>query len=468
MDRGNQVIRVLSAERFTPFALARKLNAVAMLESATFEGGRARYSLLLVKQAFRIRQNGSAVLYDDGTKRYSIKSSAKDILDVLLYFANQHQAPKQDFPFPAGGIGYLSYEFARHFDTIAFSPKEDAFGMPEAEFIFAHVMVVFDHYSDLIYLIGLNYREKQIDLEAALVETERAIGDLNFNYLQEDRAAYPLTAPDPDHDRDRYLLGVERVKEEIVAGNLLQGVLSRRVVVQTRLPAMEAYRRLRTANPAPYLVYLDFGTHQLFAASPEVHVKVKGDQAMMRPIAGTRPRGATDLEDKNLERELLADEKEGAEHLMLVDLCRNDLGRVCEPGTVQVTESRAIERYSRVMHIVSQVKGRLASGRTGVDAIRATFPAGTVSGAPKIRAIETIDGIEPRKRGFYAGIVAYLEPGGNLDSCITIRAALKRGDTLVLQAGAGIVFDSDPATEYTETGLKLSALARAIGLEVEQ
>jgi anthranilate synthase component 1 len=214
------------------------------------------------------------------------------------------------------------------------------------------------------------------------------------------------------------------------------------------------------------MFFLDFDDYQLFGASPEVHVKVTDGRALMRPIAGTRRRGSTSKEDRSLEKELLADEKERAEHLMLVDLARNDLGRICRPGSVEVTQSYVIERYSHVMHIVSQVEGELEDQRSGNDAIRATFPAGTVSGAPKIRAIETIDGLEPLVRSFYAGIVGYVEPDGTLDSCITIRSGLKKGESLYLQAGAGIVYDSDPEREFEETNQKLRATAKAIGLEV--
>ncbi len=467
MDQQNQVIKVLSGERFTPYALARKLKARAMLESATFDGGRARYSMLMVQEAFRVFQRGQEVFFDDGDQRYRIKSKAKDILDVLTYFADQHQPPRQDFPFPAGGIGFLSYEFSRYCDTITFQERVDPEGLPDALFLFGHVLVIFDHYSDLLYLIGLNYKEHAVDLDKALADTEAAIHDLNFNYLQSTGTEYTAEPMDDVDDRSRFEHGVTKVKEEIVAGNLLQGVLSRRRRIKTDMPALEAYRRLRSSNPAPYLVYLDFEEFQLFAASPEMHVKVKDRRTTMRPIAGTRRRGASEVEDQALERELLRDEKELAEHLMLVDLARNDLGRVCAPGSVQVTAYHEIERYSRVMHIVSQVEGDLAPGRTGIDALRATFPAGTVSGAPKIRAIETIDGIEPQRRGFYAGVVAYVEPGGNIDSCITIRAGLRIRDQLILQAGAGIVFDSKPEREFVETNEKLAALMRAVGLEAE-
>lgn len=467
MDERNQVIKVLSGERFTPYALARKLKARAMLESATFDGGRARYSLLMVREAFRVYQRGEGVFFDDGDTTYRIRSSARDILDVLSYFADQHNPPRQDFPFPAGGIGFLSYEFSRFCDTIHFDERRDPLGLPDALFLFGHVLVIFDHYSDLLYLIGLNYAERSIDLDRALQETEEAIHDLNFNYLQSGAEEYRVEVRHDAEERAHFEQGVAKVKEEIVAGNLLQAVLSRRLHIDTNMPALEAYRRLRSSNPAPYLVYLDFEDFQLFAASPEMHVKARDGRVTMRPIAGTRRRGESEVEDQALERELLRDEKELAEHLMLVDLARNDLGRVCRPGSVQVTGYHEVERYSRVMHIVSQVEGDLAPDRTGIDALRATFPAGTVSGAPKIRAIETLDGIEPQRRGFYAGVVAYVEPGGNLDSCITIRAGLRIRDQLILQAGAGVVFDSRPEREYVETNEKLSALMRAVGLEAE-
>ncbi|MFW5737850.1 MAG: anthranilate synthase component I family protein, partial [Spirochaetota bacterium] len=284
---------------------------------------------------------------------------------------------------------------------------------------------------------------------------------------QQHESRYEATVVNAGADRQTYLDGVAEIRDEIVKGNLLQAVLSRRVELDTKLPAVEAYRRLRTSNPSPYLFYLNFGAYELFGSSPEVHVKLKDGRVKIRPIAGTRRRGADRYEDKKLEEELLADEKERAEHLMLVDLARNDIGRVCTPGSVEVTESMVIERYSHVMHIVSQVEGDLADGKTGADLIRATFPAGTVSGAPKIRAIEVLDRIEPVSRRFYAGLVGYLEPGGSLDTCITLRSGYKRGDRMVLQAGAGIVYDSTPEREYEETQEKLAALARAAGVEVD-
>jgi len=214
------------------------------------------------------------------------------------------------------------------------------------------------------------------------------------------------------------------------------------------------------------MFYLDFGQFQLFGASPEVHIKVKNGLAEIRPIAGTRRRGQNEAEDLALEAELLADAKERAEHLMLVDLARNDLGRIAQPGTVKVTDSYFIERYSHVMHIVSRVEARLKEGMEGIDALRASFPAGTVSGAPKIRAIETIDRLEPIQRRFYSGVVGHISPDGSLDTCIAIRSALKKGDTMVLQAGGGIVFDSNPERELEETYEKMRATAKSLGLEI--
>ena len=459
------IIRVLSGEKFTPYSLARKLGAVAILESSSFDKGRERYSLLMIDRAFTIEQRGPDIIFDDGSSRSKVKSKAADILDVLEYFASQHEGRKPgDFPFPAGGMGYLSFEFARYCDSIYFRDKTDSLQLPDALYMFGHVFLVFDHYTDQMYLIGLNYREHRIDIDARLDEVEATIGNLDFTYLQDDTRDYDAEIIDDPTEKDAYTSAVARAREYIIAGDILQVVPSRRLSVKTELPAIEAYRRLRQSNPSPYLFYLDFGTWQLFGSSPEVHVKVRDGLATMRPIAGTRRRGEDREEDMRLREELLGDPKERAEHLMLVDLARNDLGRVCRPGTVQVSDFMIIEQYSHVMHIVSEVHGRLVPGTRGVDAIRATFPAGTVSGAPKIRAIEIIDELEDEKRGFYAGLVGYMEPGGNLDTCITIRSAMCREGIMTIQAGAGVVYDSDPDREYEETQEKLGALLRALDL----
>lgn len=465
--RNDGVLRAVNGERFTPYGLARKLKARVILESSSFKKGRERYSLLMVKEAFQVYQEGTDVFLDrgDGEKK-RINRNGEDILHCLEYFAGQHRPLHQDLPLPAGGIGYLSYEFASRCDAFSLQNRKDELDLPEAMFIFGHVYVIFDHYTDVIYLMGLNYQEHEIDLKSAVEETEERLNDLDFNYLASGQTEYPAEIIRQAGEDESFLKGVERVRSEIVKGNLLQGVLSRRIRVKTELPPLEAYKNLRSSNPSPYLFYIDFGAFQLFGASPEVHVKVKDGRAVIRPIAGTRRRGTTPEEDSALEAELLADEKERAEHLMLVDLARNDLGRVCGPGTVQMTEYMGVERYSHVMHIVSQAEGDVKADKLGSDVIRATFPAGTVSGAPKIRAVEIIDSLEPFPRSFYAGLVGYMEPEGNLDTCITIRSACKKDGIIYLQAGAGIVFDSVPERELEETGEKLRALAAAVGVEV--
>jgi anthranilate synthase component 1 len=465
--RRDGVIKVIPGERYTPFSLAEILGAQVILESSSYKKGRERYSLLMIKEAFRLTQEADAVYLHKGGKKLLIKSTGKDILDIMMYFSRQQPDPGQDFPFPAGGIGYLTYEFSRYCDKIKFQDRPDPLGLPDALFLFGHIFVVFDHYTDLIYLLGLNYHEAEIDLEAALGEIEDKLARGPGELPQDGPKTYPSTVVSPGYnDEEAYMKGVQKVREEIIKGNLLQGVLSRRMTVETEMPALEAYRNLRSSNPSPYLFYYDFGEYQLFGSSPEVHVKVHEGVAHIRPIAGTRRRGKDEKEDKALEQELLADEKERAEHLMLIDLARNDLGRVCQTRSVVVKDYYTIERYSHVMHIVSSVDGTLKEELPSIQGIRATIPAGTVSGAPKIQAIETLSELEPVQRRFYAGVVGYVGTDNNLDTAIAIRCALKMGKKMILQAGAGIVYDSTPERELEETKEKLRALGASIGLEV--
>jgi len=465
-QRTDGIIKVISGEKFTPFALAQKLNAKVILESSSLEKGRERYSLLLIEEAFRLTQEDKDVFFIKEGNKTKINLHGEDILTIMETFASQHPKVHQDYPFPAGGIGFLSYEFCRFCDEIHLAKQEDELSLPDAEFILPHVVVVFDHYSDLIYLIGLNYNEAETNLRVLIDKTEDRIHDLNFNYMVTREKKYHSEILTLGAGKDDFVKGVQRVKEEIIKGNLLQGVLSRRLDIKTDMPAFEAYRNLRSANPSPYMFYIDFGDYQLFGASPEVHVKTHRGRVVMRPIAGTRRRGKSYDEDMALEKELLNDPKERAEHLMLVDLARNDLGRICKGGSVKPTEFMKIERYSKLMHIVSEVEGQLLDNFNPKDAVMATFPAGTVSGAPKIRAIETISKLEKYKRGFYAGLVGHMGVEGELDTCISIRCSLKKQDHLYLQAGAGIVYDSTPEREFEETGEKMRALAIAVGVDV--
>ncbi|MDR1520182.1 MAG: chorismate-binding protein [Planctomycetota bacterium] len=463
--RTDGVIRMLPGERFTPFALARKLNARILFESSSFERGRSRYSLLVLDEAFRLIQRGPEVLFRAAgeAERPFASAPARDILDAAAWFANQHPALHQDFPYPCGGFGYVGYEFAARCDAVRLAPKPDDIGIDDAAFLFGHVYLIYDHHADIIYLHGVNYHERQTDLKTALDAAERRIRDLDFNYLAEPESpAGASLIPDPEGERE-FLAGVASIKRDIEAGSLIQAVLSRRIEVETDRSSLDSYRRLRSINPSPYMFHIDFGDFQLFGASPEMHVRLKEGRLTIKPLAGTRPRRADPAANAELERELLADEKERAEHMMLVDLARNDLGRVARIGSVKVADLMSVEHYSHVMHLSSRVEAELAAAAAGLDAIRLSFPAGTVSGAPKIRAMETLDRLERRPRRFYSGLVGFIEPDGDFNTCIAIRCALQKGRKLWLQAGAGIVHDSIPERELAETNHKLGALLAALG-----
>ncbi len=450
----------LSGDRFTPYSLAKKLNAVAVLESASFSQGKARYSILMLSEAFRIRQEPDGVyLIINGDKRL-YPGNPRDILDVLHDIAAENEAPENNIPLPASGIGYLSFEFSARCDTIVFPANQaDSLGIPEAEFMVGHIYIIFDHFNEKLHLFALNYREHEIDLEEAVRQVKLRLEDDDFSYLAPPKPipAYSVLT-DESLSKRQYLEKIDILKHHLVEGDIIQAVPSRRLQLKSGAEALDIYRRLRSITPSPYLFYLDFKEFQLLGASPESLIKVKNKVASVPPIAGTARRGKNEMEDARLKSELLANPKERAEHLMLLDLARNDLGRVCEAGTVAVTKNTECEMFSHVMHLVSEVQGKLESGKHSVDALRSVFPAGTVSGAPKISAIEILSRIEPEKRNFYAGAVGYLQSNGDLDFCIAIRSALKQGDTWTLQSGGGIVHASDPEREWEETNEKLMAM----------
>lgn len=471
--RGDEIVLAMPGERFTPFTLAKKLGARAILESASFKQGRERYSLILADEAFRVRQEKDGVSFVVGgvSRPWYPESGAAarrkgkyDILDALAYVASQNSGVAPQLPVPASGIGFLGYDFASRCDTVKIAAKPDEIGVPEAEFIVGHLYLVFDHFTDTIHVIALNYAEHEIDLAARIAELKKRLSDLDFSHLAPPDEAVPFKIlSDEEADRKAYLRGVETIRERIIAGDLVQAVLSRRLVAESELDALEGYRRIRSASPSPYLFYVDFGSYALVGASPESLVRLRGGVASIRPIAGTIRRGATPDEDTFLEKELLSDPKERAEHLMLVDLARNDLGRACAPGTVKLTRNMEAERFSHVIHIVSEVEGVPAKDHTNLDILRAAFPAGTVSGAPKIKAMEIVSGLEPADRSFYAGAVGYLDAAGGFDTCIAIRSALVKDGRWYLQSGAGIVYASKPEREWEETNEKLAALRSALG-----
>ncbi|MBI5113860.1 MAG: anthranilate synthase component I [Rhodovulum sp.] len=370
-------------------------------------------------------------------------------------------------PMAAGVFGYLGYDTVRLMETLG-PANPDPIGIPDAVLVRPTVVIVFDAVKDTITVVTPVRPDPAIPARVAharAVERLTAVVDaLDRPLLTEPLAALgeaPEAAPTSNTTPDEYAAMVARAKDYIAAGDIFQVVLAQRFSTPFTLPAFALYRALRRVNPAPFLFFLDFGGYAVVGSSPEILVRVRDDTVTIRPIAGTRRRGATPHEDKALEEELLADPKECAEHLMLLDLGRNDVGRVAAIGTVTVTDQFFVERYSQVMHIVSNVEGRLDPARDALDALAAGFPAGTVSGAPKVRAMQIIDELEKEKRGLYAGCVGYFSAAGEMDSCIVLRTALVKDGTMYVQAGAGIVADSDPASEQQECVNKAKALFRA-------
>jgi len=372
-------------------------------------------------------------------------------------------------PFTGGAVGYLGYEFIHSVEKTVPLAAKDELGVPMMWFMLCDSVLAFDRAHQTMRLIvnahvgadaGAAYDAACAELQrmqAALAQpcplASAILGDTG-----------PVQVPAGNFTKAAFEKMVDDSKEFIRAGDIFQIVLSQRFSRDFTRSPLDLYRALRTVNPSPYMFLLETGDFALVGASPEVHVRLTGRKVEIRPIAGTRPRGKTTAEDVAFEKDLLADEKELAEHLMLVDLARNDIGRVCSFGTIKVPEFKTIERYSHVMHIVSQVEGQLAPERSAFDLMRATFPAGTVSGAPKVRAMQLISQMEASQRGSYAGALGYFSYDGNLDSCITLRTALVKDGKVHIQAGAGIVADSLPAAEYQETINKASALFKAITL----
>ena len=389
------------------------------------------------------------------------------LLAIQQELARSRAVPIEGLPrFLGGAVGYLAYEAVRHFERLPL-PAPDPNALPESVFLFTDTLLVFDHLKRKIIVVS--HARCDGDVPAAYASACRridAIVDRLSQPLLPPARAVPRSGPSPAPQSNltqaQHRAMVERAREYIVAGDIIQTVLSQRLRRTTDAHPFDIYRSLRMVNPSPYMFYLDMGGFQLVGASPEMLVRVEGDHVATNPIAGTRPRGKTEEEDAALAKELLADEKELAEHVMLVDLGRNDVGRVSVPGSVTVDQLMDIERFSHVMHIVSRVTGTLAPGKTCYDALRACFPAGTVSGAPKIRAMEIIAELEPHQRGPYSGAVGYFDFSGNMDTCIALRTMIAKDGVAYIQAGGGIVYDSQPDFEFQETLHKAAALLRAI------
>ena len=465
----------LVADLETPVSAYLKLAAGKsmsfLLESV--EGGavRGRHSIIGIEPDLIWRANGAGAEVNRSAraKPNAFAACPEPPLQALrkLIAESRIALPEGLPPMAAGVFGYLGYDMVRQMEELP-QPNPDPIGIPDAVLVRPTIVVVFDAVKDSITVVTPVRPERGVDAKTALARaTERlaAVVDALDRPLDKSLAEYddgPLEVPPKSNTTPAEYKGmVLKAKEYIAAGDAFQIVLAQRFEAPFTLSPFSLYRALRRTNPSPYLYFLDFGGFAIAGSSPEILVKVSGDVVTIRPIAGTRPRGPTPHEDKALEEELLADPKERAEHLMLLDLGRNDVGRVAKIGTVTVTDQFFVERYSHVMHIVSNVEGKLGANHDALDALAAGFPAGTVSGAPKVRAMQIIDELEKEKRGLYAGAVGYFSAAGEMDTCIVLRTALVKDGKMYVQAGAGIVADSDPAFEQQECINKAKALFRA-------
>jgi len=475
------VAKSLLADTETPIRIFHRLHErpyAFLLESV--EGGVnwARYSFIGTDPFLTIRaKNGRLEIRERGSAVRVLERGADPIAELKRLISRYSSPPIPDLPrFTGGAVGFFGYDLLQYYERLP-KHRRDDLEMDDIRFMLCDRIIAFDHVKQHIRVIanahipeGAGEDEVERAYREACERIEETIRELQRPQYIPPMAPSPIAEDDfldrvrSNVDRETFLGNVEAARKYIRQGDIFQVVLSQRFEMETQATPLHVYRVLRTLNPSPYMYYLKLDEEVIVGASPELLVRVEGDRVQTRPIAGTRPRGRTEEEDLELERELLADEKERAEHLMLVDLGRNDLGRVAEYGTVRCDSFMEIERYSHVMHIVSNVSGKMRGDRDFFDALLSCLPAGTVSGAPKIRAMEIIAELENEARGAYAGAIGYLGFSGNMDTCITIRTIFFRGGKAYVQAGAGIVHDSVPEREYEETRNKAKGMLMAIRL----
>ena len=441
-----------------------------LLESV--EGGEkwARYCFLGCDPAVVVSSKGRNITIDENGKRQQSKiESGTPLSAIKEILARYNPVDVPGLPrFSGGAVGFISYDMVRFFEDLPEDTADDL-NVPDSQFIITDTMLVFDNVSQTIKMVSNAFIESD-DLDEVYEQTIKKIG------LLEEKLKRPLKIStqaneevvqpkfESNFEKEKFKGAVNKVKQYILEGDAIQVVLSQRLSFDIKKKAFDIYRALRTVNPSPYMYFLKFGDIEVVGSSPEILVRLEDEKVEVRPIAGTRKRGKNEEEDVVLEKDLLQDEKELAEHIMLVDLGRNDLGRVAKISSVEVNESFTVERYSHVMHIVSNVRGILKEGLDCFDVLEATFPAGTVSGAPKIRAMEIIEEMEPNRRGLYAGAVGYIGFSGNMDTAIAIRTLVVKEQTAYLGVGAGIVADSVPESEFEETMNKGRALLKAVEL----
>jgi len=476
------------ADGETPVSAFKKLDCGGysfLFESTEKNDVSGRFSFIGVDPRVVMQSRGSELRIIEGEKERRLQISRGPVDEVQKLMSRYHFVSRPELPrFAGGAVGFVGYETIHFFEPKVPLPPQDELGLPESLLMIPSALLIFDHRLRSLKIV-LNAFLEDEEIEKVYSRAVESINDIAHKLAQptelplvpigEDelqsagRNAAPAGAARRSHqsnvEPEDFKRAVNRAKEYILAGDIFQVVLSQRFESSFSGAPLDFYRCLRFINPSPYMFCLNFGgDFSLVGSSPEMHVRVTGNAVEIRPIAGTRPRGLTSLQDEANATELLADPKERAEHIMLVDLARNDVGRVAEFGSVRVTEFMQIERYSHVMHIVSNVIGRLRNGCSVFDAVRATFPAGTVSGAPKIRAMQIISELEKTRRGCYAGAIGYFGFDGNFDSCIALRCAVLKNGRAYFQAGAGIVADSDPQREYEETVNKARAMMKALAM----
>ncbi len=476
------VYRQLTGDGLTPVSAFRKIERSApsfLFESVVGGEKVGRFSFLGTEPFLRFEARGREVRITDplDPEPASWTPTEDPFRDLEALLAKYKAVQLPGLPrFSGGAVGYAAYDAVRYTEHLPDAPPDDR-GLPDLSFALYDRMVLFDHIRKTILVVAHAHLGPGTDLRAAFDEAAARVDEL-VGRLAMPGPELPLDDIDTDgpvtierqsnFTREGYEAVVRHCQEYIKAGDIFQVVPSQRFRVETTAQAFDIYRTLRVVNPSPFLFHLNFGDFQLIGSSPEILVRVEDGTVTVRPLAGTRRRGRDEAEDRRLAEELLADPKERAEHIMLVDLGRNDVGRVAEPSTVELSDLMKVERYSHVMHITSTVTGKLAEGKTTFDALRAGLPAGTVSGAPKIRAMQIIDEVEPQRRGPYAGAVGYIDFTGNMDTCIALRTLVLIGQTAYVQAGGGVVHDSVPGDEYDETVNKASGLLKAIEIAQTQ
>jgi anthranilate synthase component 1 len=467
------VVKSVAADLLTPvsafLAIASDEPDAFLLESVERGEQIGRYTFLGARPYMQVRAEGGKVVVRRGKHTEKRQGSAIQVVKELLRQHRPATVPGLP-PFTAGAVGYFAYDAVRQLEKIGQHAKDDL-SLPDCVLMFFDRLLAFDHLHHQIHIIANADVSRESPRRAydhaaadiAVLEKKLAAGLRPAHWNKTSKKASGKLKVHAGTSRQRFIDSVERAKEYIAAGDIFQVVLSQRLDFVPGVAPFDVYRALRAVNPSPYLYFLRMGDTHVLGSSPEMLVRVTGRKLEYRPIAGTHPRGRDEGEDQRLEQQMLHDEKERAEHVMLVDLGRNDLGRVSEYGSVKVKDLMYVERYSHVMHIVSALEGRLRGDLDALDAFAACFPAGTLSGAPKVRAMQIIEELEPTRRGVYGGAVLYADFDGNLDSCIAIRTMLMQGKKAYLQAGAGIVADSDPVREFEECMNKAQAVLRAVG-----